>query len=126
MPLPSWLHPRSWPLPVSSCLLAAAVLWVQGSLWFGADNRPQVKQLRQQLAQQQALNAEAMARNQRAQAELADLREGLEMVEESARWNLGMIKPNEVLVVYTRAGQGLAPAGPGETAAPGRALAPGG
>ncbi len=108
MPAPRWPLPVPW----SSCALGAAALWVQGSLWMGADNVPQVMQLRHQLSQQQVANAEALRRNQRAQAELADLKEGLEMVQESARWNLGMVKPDEVLVVYTRVGQGLAPAAP--------------
>jgi len=31
-------------------------------------------------------------------AEVADLKEGLEMVEETARAELGMLRPNEILV----------------------------
>ena len=34
-------------------------------------------------------------------AEVADLKEGLEMVEEKARRELGMVKPDELLVVVT-------------------------
>jgi cell division protein FtsB len=34
-------------------------------------------------------------------AEVADLREGLEMVEEKARAELGMVKPDEILVQVT-------------------------
>ena len=35
------------------------------------------------------------------QAEVSDLKEGLEMVEEKARSELGMTKPDELLVVLT-------------------------
>jgi cell division protein FtsB len=48
-------------------------------------------------AQQQA-NDTARLRNQRLAAEVSDLKEGLEMVEEKARSELGMVKPDEILV----------------------------
>ena len=38
------------------------------------------------------------ARNEQLQAEVSDLKEGLEMVEEKARLELGMVKPDEILV----------------------------
>ena len=50
------------------------------------------------LAQQRADNDTARARNEQLQAEVRDLREGLEMVEERARYELGMVKPDEILV----------------------------
>jgi cell division protein FtsB len=60
-----------------------------------------VMSLRKQLAEQRALNDSARERNQRVAAEVADLREGLEMVEEKARAELGMVKPDEILVQVT-------------------------
>ena len=44
----------------------------------------------------------ARVRNARLLAEVNDLKEGLEMVEEKARAELGMIRPNEILVQVTR------------------------
>lgn len=38
------------------------------------------------------------ARNQELQAEVADLREGVQALEERARRDLGMIKPGEVFI----------------------------
>ena len=81
--------------------LTAAVVAVQSDLWLGRGNMPQVISLQSQLALQLAANRAAEERNQRSAAELADLREGLEMVEEKARHELGMIKADEILVRYT-------------------------
>jgi cell division protein FtsB len=58
--------------------------------------------LRKQLAEQRMANDQARERNQRVAAEVVDLREGLEMVEEKARAELGMVKPDEILVQVTR------------------------
>ncbi|KPF46666.1 septation ring formation regulator EzrA [beta proteobacterium AAP121] len=83
-------------------VLAALLVVVQGDLWFGKGNLPYVMSLRKQLAEQRALNDSARERNQRVAAEVADLREGLEMVEEKARAELGMVKPDEILVQVTQ------------------------
>ena len=53
---------------------------------------------RRQLAEQQQANEAARARNARVAAEVNDLKEGLEMVEEKARAELGMVRPDEILV----------------------------
>ena len=82
-------------------VLAALLVVVQGDLWFGKGNLPYVMSLRKQVAEQRSLNEQARARNQRVAAEVVDLREGLEMVEEKARAELGMVKPDEILVQVT-------------------------
>ena len=78
-------------------LLAA----VQAQLWIGNGGKPHAMNLQLQLSRQQAANDEARARNTRLEAEVRDLREGLEMVEERARSELGMVKPDEILVQIT-------------------------
>ena len=83
--------------------LAALLVLVHAELWFGKNGVGRVVGLRGQLEQQQTANAEALARNDRLGAELRDLKEGLEMVEEKARFELGMVKPDEILVQYTPA-----------------------
>ena len=45
----------------------------------------------------------ARTRNAQLDAEVRDLKEGLEMVEEKARFELGMVKPDELLVQVTSA-----------------------
>ncbi len=85
---------RRW----STVALLALLAVVQAQLWFGTGGRPYVVALEQQLVQQQGVNSAALARNERIAAEVGDLKEGLEMVEERARSELGMIKPHEVFV----------------------------
>lgn len=82
-------------------VLAALLLLVQAELWFGKGGVPRVMALQGELAAQQADNDQARAANERLAAEVADLKEGLEMVEEKARRELGMVKSGEVLVVVS-------------------------
>lgn len=84
-------------------VLAALLLAVQADLWFGKGNLPYVMSLKRQLAEQDAANDAARERNARVAAEVADLREGLEMVEEKARRELGMVRGNEIFVQVTPA-----------------------
>jgi cell division protein FtsB len=83
-------------------VLAALVLLIQADLWFGRGSLPQVWKLQRDLAAQQQTNERARERNARVTAEVTDLREGLEMVEDKARNELGMIKPDEVLVQVSK------------------------
>jgi cell division protein FtsB len=71
---------------------------VQAELWAGKGGRSYVVHLQSQLQTQQDANQAARLRNQRLAAEVNDLKEGLEMVEEKARSELGMVKPDEILV----------------------------
>jgi len=86
---------------VSATLLLLLVI-VHGQLWFGRGSVPNVARLTRQLDEQQQRNATAARANERLAAEIADLREGLEMVEEKARSELGMVKANEIFVQIAR------------------------
>ena len=79
-------------------ITAALLLTVQADLWFGKGNWPYVMSLQTQLDEQRSANAQAQVRNERLSAEVADLKDGLEMVEDKARAELGMVKPDEILV----------------------------
>lgn len=78
--------------------LLTLLLVLQGQLWIGRGSLPEVIQLQQQISQQQELNRQAQITNQRLNAELLDLKVGLEMVEERARKEIGMVKSNEIFV----------------------------
>jgi cell division protein FtsB len=89
-------------LPYSTLALLALLLFVQAQLWLGSSGKPYTMKLQLELDKQTALNDQSRARNELLVAEVRDLREGLEMVEERARWELGMVKPDEILVQVAR------------------------
>ena len=57
-----------------------------------------MREMQHKLDDQLAKNAKAQLGNDQLAAEVRDLKEGLEMVEEKARSELGMLKPNEIFV----------------------------
>ncbi len=79
-------------------VLIALLLVLQAQLWFGRGSLPDVIRLREVLKEQKQQNSAAQLANDRLSAELHDLKDGLEMVEERARAEIGMVKPNEVFV----------------------------
>jgi cell division protein FtsB len=85
-----------------SLALVALLALVHAELWFGRSGLPRVRELGAEVEKQKAANALAAERNAHDLAELRDLREGLEIVEEKARADLGMVKPDEILVQYGR------------------------
>ncbi|MDH6593789.1 cell division protein FtsB [Variovorax sp. TBS-050B] len=90
---------RSRLVPPLVLLLLLVIL--QWQLWNGRGSVPDVSQLQDRLAQQKEANAKAAVANERLASEVNDLKVGLEMVEERARQELGMVKPNEVFVQIT-------------------------
>ena len=82
----------------AAVLLVALLLVVHGQLWFGRGSIGEVQQMQRKLDEQKVRNTLSVQANERLAAEVRDLQEGLEMVEEKARSELGMVKPNEVLV----------------------------
>ena len=85
---------------VPAMLIALLVLF-QAQLWRGRGSLPNVQAMQNRLNGEIAKNAAAEAQNQQLAAEVNDLREGLDMVEEKARSELGMVKPNEIFVQIT-------------------------
>jgi cell division protein FtsB len=81
-----------------AALLVGLLAVVQAQLWLGRGSVGDVAQMQQKLDEQKARNALAQQANERLAAEVRDLHEGLDMVEEKARAELGMVKPNEILV----------------------------
>ena len=79
-------------------LLVALLVIVHAQLWIGRGSIPSVNEMQRRLSEQSIQNAKAQADNERLAVEVKDLKEGLEMVEEKAREELGMVKPNEIFV----------------------------
>jgi len=83
-------------------ILIALLLVLHAQLWFGRGSLSSVSQMHQKLDAQRMHNADAQLVNDRLASEVRDLKEGLEMVEEKARMELGMVKPDEIYVQITR------------------------
>lgn len=79
-------------------LLLTLVLVLQYRLWVGQGSLAEVHALQQEISAQKDENERLQARNQELQAEVADLQNGREALEERARSELGMIKPGEVFI----------------------------
>jgi cell division protein FtsB len=77
-------------------LIVLAIL--QGQLWLGRGSIPAVAELERKVQEQKQANDKASLINAQLTAEINDLKEGLNMVEERARNELGMVKPNEIYV----------------------------
>ena len=83
-------------------VLVMLLVLLQYQLWTGRGSVPDVKRQREALTALTESNARAAIANDRLASEVRDLKEGLEMVEERARTELGMVKPNEVFVQIAR------------------------
>ena len=83
---------------VVPAILFVLLVIFHAQLWTGRGSIPQVRDMQQRLTDQQAKNIKSQARNDQLAAEVRDLKEGLEMVEEKARSELGMVKPNEIFI----------------------------
>ena len=86
---------------VPAALIALLVI-LHAQLWFGRGSVPVVARMTAQLNAQNQQNQQALLANNRLAAEVRDLKEGLEMVEEKARMELGMVKSNEIYVHITK------------------------
>ncbi|HLX24964.1 MAG TPA: cell division protein FtsB [Usitatibacter sp.] len=77
-------------------VLAGLLLGLQYPLWIGKGSWTKVWELERVLAQSREANAKLKARNDALDADVRDLKEGMEAVEERARFELGMIRKDEV------------------------------
>ncbi len=87
-------------------VLAFLILLLQYPLWLGKGSWLKVYDLERRLAEQRIANAALQARNDQLAAEVRDLKTGYDALEERARFELGMIREDEVFI------QVLEPAAP--------------
>lgn len=86
---------------LAPAILVLLLIVIHAQLWTGRGSVPSVSQMQKTLNAQQAANRRARQANERLSAEVSDLKEGLDMVEERARMELGMVRPNEIYVHIT-------------------------
>ncbi|MCS6787182.1 MAG: cell division protein FtsB [Thiobacillaceae bacterium] len=79
-------------------VLLALILMLQIPLWVGKGSWLRVFELERQLNDQRAANEVLRSRNAQLAAEVRDLKTGYDALEERARYELGMIRPDEVFV----------------------------
>ena len=78
--------------------LAALLVLLQYPLWLGKGGWLRVWDVDQQLQQQKDGNKKLEIRNAGLDAEVRDLKQGYDAIEERARFELGMIRQDEVFV----------------------------
>jgi len=76
-------------------ILLLVLIALQVKMWFGEGGYRDVKRLAVRVEEQARENDVLALRNRELQAEVEDLRQGLQAVEERARSELGMVKENE-------------------------------
>ena len=77
-------------------VLAGLVVAIQHPLWVGKGGWLRVWEVDQQISAQREINGRLKARNAALDAEVRDLKQGLEAIEERARSELGMIRQDEI------------------------------
>ena len=77
-------------------ILLLTLVVLQYRLWVGEGSLAEVHALKEEISQQKAELEKLRQRNDALQAEVDDLKQGLEAVEERARSELGMIREGEV------------------------------
>lgn len=80
--------------------LTALLALIQYPLWLGKGGWLRVWELDRQLAAVRQHNGELAARNASLEGEVRDLKVGLHAVEERARYDLGMVRPDEVFIQF--------------------------
>ena len=81
---------------ILAIVFAALIVALQYPMWLGKGGWLRVRELDRQVDAQKHVNAELQARNAALDAEVRDLKQGLEAIEERARSELGMIRHDEV------------------------------
>jgi cell division protein FtsB len=81
---------------ILAVILGSLIVLIQYPLWLGKGGWLRAWDMDRQLEAQQAKNRGLETRNAALAAEVRDLKQGTEAIEERARYELGMIRPDEV------------------------------
>jgi cell division protein FtsB len=77
-------------------ILFVLLIWLQYKLWLGNGGIPEVLELEQEIETVQSEVDTLRERNRALDAEVMDLKKGIEAIEERARSEMGMIKKDEI------------------------------
>ncbi|MBY6198593.1 cell division protein FtsB [Vibrio hangzhouensis] len=80
---------------IFTLVLLVVFSWLQYTLWLGKNGIDDFSQVEAEIQVQQQVNGNLQSRNDEMFAEIDDLRQGLDAIEERARHELGMIQEGE-------------------------------
>ncbi|SJN55686.1 cell division protein FtsB [Vibrio ruber] len=80
---------------VFALTLTLLLMLLQYSLWFGKNGFSDLHRISDEIETQRSVNVNLQKRNKEMYAEIDDLRQGLDAIEERARHELGMVKEGE-------------------------------
>ena len=83
-------------MKIIAFVLLALIIWLQYKIWLQDGGLPEVMQLQQEIEQVRVEVDRLRERNLSLDAEVKDLKKGLDAIEERARSELGMIRQGEV------------------------------
>ena len=87
-------------MKILGAILVALIVLIQYPLWLGKGGWLRASQLDADLQAQTQKNLKLEARNAALAAEVRDLKQGTEAIEERARYELGLTRPDEVFYQY--------------------------
>lgn len=82
-------------MKLTTAIFVLLLILLQYRLWIGNGSMTEVHQLKQQISQTEQENENLKERNLSLTAEVLDLKQGQEAIEERARSEMGMIKYDE-------------------------------
>jgi len=91
-------------MKILGAILAALILLIQYPLWLGKGGWLRAWQIEESLSKQKSKNTQLEVRNASLGAEVRDLKQGSEAVEERARRELGMVRNDEIFFQYDNRG----------------------
>ena len=95
---------------ILSIVFTVLIVLLQYPLWLGKGGWLHVWETDRQVKAQKDHNAELRARNDALDAEVRDLKQGYDAIEERARYELGMIKQDEIFFQIVDKSHDKAPA----------------
>ena len=93
-------------MKIVAVILGALIILIQYPLWLGKGGWLRAWDVDRQLAAQKAKNGALARRNAGLVADVKDLKTGTEAIEERARFELGMVRPDEVFFQYVEKNPG--------------------
>ncbi len=83
-------------MKIIALVLLGLLIWLQYKIWLLDGGIPEIVQLEQDVEQVELEVKQLRERNQSLDAEVKDLKKGLDAIEERARSEMGMIKEGEI------------------------------